>query len=264
MPAWAQRAGQLPEDLEEVGISQRLDEQLPLDLRFRDANGRAVRLGDYFHPERPVMLSLVYYECPMLCTVVLNGLLETLREMDWTPGEQFELVTVSIDPQEPPRLAQVKKQNMIRALGRPEAAAGWHFLTGEPAAVAELTERVGFRYRYLPESGEFAHPAALFVITPDGRISRYLFGVNHPPRTVRLSLVEAADGKIGSPVDQFLLYCYSYDAAEGRYTPVAMRIMRVAGGLTAIVLGTALVGLWRLDLRRRARARVDDKSEVGS
>jgi len=252
--AEAQRAEPLPEDLEDVGVTERLDTPVPLELELRDERGQSVRLSDYFDSRRPVLLSLVYYECPMLCTLVLDGMLRVLQELDWTPGEQFEIVTVSIDPRETPELAQQKKATYLAAYGRPAAAPGWHFLTADAPAIGRLTDAVGFRYRYLEDRGEFAHPAVLFVLTPEGRLSRYLFGVQHDPRTLRLSLVEAAAGRIGSPMDKFLLYCYRYDADAGRYAPVALKIMRLGGGASALVLGAFLIGLWRREaLKRRVK-----------
>lgn len=252
-PAAAQRVEQAPADLDEVGVTQRLDEQLPLDLAFVDDRGAPVVLGDYFRPGKPVLLTLAYYKCPMLCTLVLDGMVQSLREIDWVPGDEFEVVTVSIDPRETPELAREKKQTYVRSYGRERAADGWHFLTGEPTSIEALAEAVGFRYRYLEDRGEYAHPAALFLLTPDGRISRYLFGVNHDPKTVRLSLVEASEGKIGSAIDKFLLYCYRYDAEEGRYAPVAMQIMRVGGTLTAVLLGVVLLAFWLKEARQRRK-----------
>jgi len=241
----------VPEHLEEVGITQHLDAQLPLDLEFLDENGRSVRLGDYFEEDKPVLLSLIYYRCPMLCDLVLEGKVEALAAIGWTPGEQFEVLSVSIDPREKPAMGQMEKQKVIAALGDPAAALGWHFLTGTPQSIEALTETIGFRYRYLEDRQEFAHSAALYVITPQGKISRYLFGVRHDPQTLRLSLVEAAEGGIGSTVDQFLLYCYRYDATEGAYAPVAMRIMRLGAGLAAVVLAIALLGFWAREMKSR-------------
>jgi len=185
----------------------------------------------------------------------LNAMTETMREMDWIPGDEFRVVVATIDPRETPDLAREKKAAHVQSYGEPEAAAGWHFLTGDAESIAALADAVGFRYNYLPEENEFAHPAAQFVITPGGRVSRYLFGIKHDPQTVRLSLVEASEGKIGSVVDQFLLYCYRYDDEAGKYTPVAWKIMRLGAGLTIVVVGTVLGTLWWREIRRRRRER---------
>jgi protein SCO1/2 len=256
LPAAAQRSEPLPQDLEEIGVTQNLDAALPLDLEFVDEKGQPVKLGDYFDSDRPVLLSLVYYECPMLCTLVLDGMVRVMEEMEWVPGDQFDVVTISIDPEETTQLAQQKKEAYIRSYGKPEAAAGWHFLTGEEDAIRSVADTVGFRYRYLEENGEYAHPAVLFVLTPEGRVSRYLFGVQHDPQTLRLSLVEASEGGIGSPVDKFLLYCYRYDPDEGRYAPVAMQMMRVGGGTTIVLLGGILLTFWLREARQRRRKRL--------
>jgi len=256
LPCVAQLAEPLPEDLEEIGVSQNLNAQIPLELEFTDDAGRRVALADYFDSERPVLLSLVYYECPMLCTLVLDGMVRVLEEMDWVPGKQFEIVTISIDPGEGTELASTKKKNYLRSYGVPEAAEGWHFLTGDAGAIDVLADTIGFRYRYLEDRDEYAHPAVLFVLTPEGKVSRYLFGVQHNPRTLRLSLVEAGRGGIGSPVDKFLLYCYRYNPEDGRYAPVALRMMRLGGGLTVLVLGTVLISFWLREARHRKRKRL--------
>ena len=253
-PADAGRVEPLPAPLQAIGVDQRIDQLVPLDLVFSDERGGPVRLGSLFRAERPVLLNLVYYECPMLCTLVLDGLIEVLAEMDWVPGREFDIVTVSIDPREGPALATAKKQIYLRAYGRAEAASGWHFLTGDAAAIRDLAAAVGFRYNYVKQSDEYAHPAALFVLTPEGRISRYLFGVKHEPRTLRLSLVEASGGGVGSPVDSFLLYCYRYDSEEGRYAPVARKIMRVGGAVAVAVLGTFLLTYWLKEVRHKELA----------
>jgi protein SCO1/2 len=245
-------AAKTPPVLDGTGVDQKLDAALPLDLVFVDDAGRTVRLGELFDGERPVLLALVYYRCPMLCSLVLNGLTDAMRELEWTPGGEFRVVVATIDPSEGVDLARAKKAAYVEAYGRAATAGGWHFLTGDAEAIAALADAVGFRYKYIPSEGEYAHPAVQFVITPDGRVSRYLFGVRHEPETVRLSLVEASEGRIGSVVDQFLLYCYRYDAATGRYTPVAWRIMRVGAGLTVVVLGLVLgTWFWREARQRR-------------
>lgn len=250
----AQPADQLPRELEGVGITEHLDEQVPLELEFVDESGRTVRLGDYFDGHRPVILTLNYYRCPMLCTLQLNGLIDGLREMGWTPGEQFEIVTVSIDPAETPSLAKAKKQSYMSEYGRPSAASGWHFLTGKQKEITALAEAVGFGYRWNPDRNQWMHAAALFICTPDGKLSRYLYGVLYEANTLRLSLVEASAGKIGSSLDRIILYCYQYDASEGRYGLAALNVMRVGGGLTLLVLGMSLVPFWVREARRRRKA----------
>jgi protein SCO1/2 len=250
-PAPAQLANQVPPQLEEVGIEEHLDAKLPLDLEFRDESGKVVTLGDYFDGVKPVILTLNYYKCPMLCGLQLNGLLDGLMELDWTPGQEFELVTVSINPLETPALAAEKKQNYLRRYGRPSAASGWHFLTGREPEIRQLASTLGFGYTLDRETGEYAHAAAIFVSTPEGRVARYLYGIEYPPKRLRLALLEASEGEIGSTLDQLILYCFHYDPSSRRYSPVAMNIMRLGAGATAVVLGLTLGGFWVRDLRRR-------------
>ena len=252
-PAQAQLLQDQPEDLEGVDVVERLSETLPLDLEFKNERGRTIRLGDYFGKERPVILVLAYYECPMLCSLVLNGMAKGLKGLDWVPGEKFEIVTVSIDPREGPDLARFKKQEYLRELKLPGAEQGWHFLTGKESDVRALADAVGFKYRYVKARDEYAHPAVLTLSTPEGVISRYLYGIKFEPRDLRLSLVEASEGKVGSTLDRFLLYCYHYDATAGRYAPVAKNIMRVGGALTVLVLGGALLVFWARELRRKRK-----------
>jgi protein SCO1 len=238
--------GGTPDVLKEVRIDQKLGAQVPLDLRFRDEAGREVRLADYFAKGRPVVLSLVYYECPMLCNQILNGLVGTLEAVSFTPGQEFEVVTVSFDPRETPELAAAKKETYLRRYRRTGAEGGWHFLTGDKEAVERLAEAVGFGYVWDERSEQFAHASAIMVATPDGVLSHYFYGIEYPPKELRLALVEASGGKVGSPVDQLILYCYHYDPTAGRYGPAIMNIMRAAG--VATVFGVvALV----LALRRR-------------
>lgn len=247
----AERQEPLPPDLSGVGIVERPGAALPLELAFVDEEGKPVALRDSFGAGRPVLLTLAYSRCPMLCTLVLDGLAEALSELSLTPGRDYELVTVSIDPREPPVLARQKKERYVGALGRPEAHAAWHFLTGREEAIRRLADSLGFGYRYLPDRNEYAHPAAVFVATSDGRLSRTLYGVRFDPRTVRLALVEAGEGKVGSAVDRILLYCYHYDAASGRYAPAALRAMRAGGAATVLLLGVLLGALWLKEARRR-------------
>ncbi len=246
--------------LQRVGIDQKLGASVPLDLAFRDEEGRAVRLGTYFG-EKPVILSLVYYECPMLCTLILNGLVRSLRALSFTAGKEFTVLTVSFDPREGSELAAAKKQAYMRVYGRPEAERGWHFLTGEEAAIRRLTEAVGFRYAFDSETGQFAHASGIMVLTPQGRIARYFYGIEYAPRDLRLGLVEAAQGKIGSPVDQILLYCYHYDPKVGRYSLIVMNVLRLAGVATVLVLGGFLVVMFRRDRRMSLRRRGESPSE---
>jgi protein SCO1/2 len=251
--AGAQVAGPVPEPLRDVGVEERLSEPVPLDLEFRDETGEVVTLRQYFDRGRPVLLTLNYYKCPMLCGLQLNGLAEGLEQLSFTPGAEFEIVTVSINPLETPALAAEKKQNYIRKMGRPAAAAGWHFLTGHEPQIEALADAVGFRYAYDPETGEYAHAAAVVVATPDGTIARYLYGIEYPQKNLRLALLEAADGTIGSPFDQLVLYCFHYDPSSRRYAPVAMNIMRVGGAATVVVLGLTLGLLWARETTRRGR-----------
>lgn len=244
LPATAQ-----PAALREVAIEQRLGAQVPLDLAFRDEAGRAVTLGDYIGT-RPVVLALAYYECPMLCTLVLNGMVRALRALTFDIGDEFEVLTVSFDPTETPALAVAKKATYLEHYGRPGAAAGWHFLTGAGPEIERLAHAVGFQYTWLPDQEQFAHAAAIMVLTPDGKVARYFYGVEYPPRDLRLGLVEAADGTIGSPVDQVLLYCFQYDPASGTYAAVALNMVRLGGIATLLALGGFV-----LLSRRRERGR---------
>jgi len=254
-----QRAERLPPELEGVGITERLNELLPLELEFTDENGKNVKLGDYFSAGRPVLLTLNYYACPMLCTLQLNGLVEGLRGMSWTPGRQFEMVTVSFDPRETYRLARLKKQSYIEEYGRPAAAKGWHFLVGREKNIKALTESAGFGYKWNEDRQEFIHLAATYVYTPEGRLSRILYGVMYEPNTLKLSMVEASEGKVRSGLDRILLYCFHYDADAGRYAPAAMNIMRVGGGLTALLLGGGLSLFWMREARKRRTATTESQ-----
>jgi protein SCO1/2 len=247
------RTDPVPPVLREVGVLEHPDGRLPLDLPFADESERAVTLGAYLAPKRPLILTLNYYRCPMLCTLELNGLVEGLAALDRTIGREFDVVTVSIDPKETAALAREKKQAYLAAYGRPAAASGWHFLTGPAASIEALSEAVGFAATYDPVSDQYAHPAVVFLITPDGRISRYLYGLRFEPKTLQLGLTEASEGRIGSAWDRFLLYCYHYDSRQGRYALAAMKLMRVGGIATVLIFGAVLSSLW-LKERRRTRA----------
>ena len=234
-----------PPGLEGVGIDQRLNEPVPLNLTFKDEQGKTVHLSDYFQDGRPVILNLVYYQCPMLCTEVLNGLTAALKVIGFVPGKQFEIVTLSIDPRETPQLAANKKESYLKRLGNPNAAQGWHFLTGEQSQIKALADAIGWRYQYDPKLDQFAHAAGIVLVTPQGRIAQYYYGVDYSARDMRLGIVEASQNKIGSLADEVLLYCYHYDPRSGRYGATIINIMRLAGIATVLVLGGSMVLLFR-------------------
>jgi protein SCO1/2 len=239
-----QNIGVRPDLLKDVGIDQKLNASVPLDLTFRDENGQTATLRQYFDG-KPVVLSLVYYNCPMLCTQVLNGLERSLKDVPMDIGDQFNVVTVSIDPTERPVLASAKRALYTGLYGRPGATIGWHFLTGDEAQIKQLANAVGFRYAYDPESKQFAHASAIMMLTPQGKISRYLYGIQYSSRDLRLGLVEASEGKIGTPVDQILLFCYHYDPATGKYSLLISRILKAAAAFTVLVIGVGIFLLAR-------------------
>ena len=242
-----------PAALKNVGIDQKLNNQLPLDLHFRDETGRDVRLGEYFG-KKAVILTPVYYGCPMLCSQILSGLVSGLKPVSFTAGKEFEVLAVSFDPSETPALAQEKQKNYVARYGRAGSENGFHFLTGDEPAIKALTDALGFRYTYDPRTKQFAHASGVMVATPDGRISRYLYGVDYAPRNLRLSLFEASERKIGSPVDELLLFCYHYDPATGKYGAIAMNFLRLAAGATLLGIVTLILTLSRKgpkDLRHR-------------
>ena len=259
LPAAAQVQQGRPAALRDVGFDQRLGEALPLDVALRDEAGRDVRLGDYFG-KRPVVLSFVYYDCPMLCTLTLNGLTAALGVLSFDAGREFEIVTVSFDPRDTPAAAAKKKQTYLARYKRPSAGAGWHFLTGKPEDIARLTRAVGFRYAWDQETKQFAHPAGIVVATPEGKIARYLFGIEYAPRDLRLALVESASGKIGNPIDDVALYCYTYDPMTGRYGMAIMRLVRLGGVVTVLVLAGFVVSMLR---RERAAASKTPSGRAG-
>jgi protein SCO1 len=250
-PVQAERQDTLPPELEGVGVREHLGAQVPLDTELVDETGAPVRLSSYFHLGRPVLLTLNYYECPMLCTLQLNGLVDALRSLAWTPGREFEIVTVSINPLESPALARAKKGHYLESLERPAAAQGWHFLTGRQPAIRAVADSVGFAYRYDVATGQYVHAAAFMLLTPDGTVARYLYGVLLEPETLRLALVEAGRGAVGTTRDQLILTCFHYDGGQGRYVVAAGRLMRLGAGGAALLLGGWL-GAWWLAERRRA------------
>lgn len=235
---------ELPQALQGIGFDQKLNAQIPLDLTFTDDTGRQVNLNDYFG-RRPVILVLAYYQCPRLCTLVLNGLVQGMLEMPFTPGEDFEVVTVSFDPRETWDLAASKKESYLRRYGRPGGKEGWHFLTGQEPQIRQLAESVGFRYRYDPVQKQYIHASGIMILTPQGRVSRYFYDVRYSGRDLRLGLVEASQNKIGSAVEQVLLFCFHYDPALGKYSASVMNLVRVGGVLTMLSIAAYVYFLTR-------------------
>ena len=239
----------LPGALEGVGIDQRLNSQLPLDVNLRDEYGRNVKLRDYFQSGKPVLLAPVYYRCPMLCTQILNGVAGSLKAVSLVPGQDFEVVAVSFDPKDTAEIAAAKKQMYLKRYGRANSANGWHLLTGDEAQVKQLMDAAGYHYRYDPKTDQYAHASGIMLVTPEGRLSRYFYGIEYAPRDVRLGLVEASQNKIGNPVDQILLFCFHYDPATGKYGAVAMNIVRAAGAGFVLICGGFLAIVLRRDVR---------------
>jgi protein SCO1/2 len=235
----------LPQELEGVDIEEKLGATVNLDLEFTAENGYQVPLRKFFKSGKPVILNLVYYRCPMLCNLVLNGQTEVMKDLAWTAGDQFEVVTISIDPQERFNLAQAKKKWYVETYGRPEAANGWHFLTDYQGNVARLAKQVGFNYKWDPRQEQWAHAAAIMLLTPEAKVSRYLYGVRYKERDLRLALTEASEGKLGTVGDRLLLFCFHYDPQAKSYVPFARNLMRAGGAASVVVLGMVLTFLWR-------------------
>ena len=226
-----------PPGLKNVGMRQNLNQPIPAGLTFTDDLGRSVRLGDYFG-KKPIILNLVYFTCPMLCGEVLSGLENSLRMMKFDVGKEFDVITVSFDPHDTPEAAAKKKSEFLRRYKRPGAEQGWHFLVGHQDAIDSLTKAAGFDYEYDPKTRQFAHTAAILILTPEGRIAQYYYGIEYPPKDLRLGLVEAGAGKIGNVVDALLLYCYHYDPEQGKYSATILRVLRLAGVATMLFIGT--------------------------
>ncbi|MGC1686748.1 MAG: SCO family protein [Candidatus Acidiferrales bacterium] len=239
-----QSAGVRPELLRDVALDQKLNDSIPLDLTFRDEKGRTVGLRSFFG-QKPVILTLVYYQCPMLCTQVLNSLAHSLKEVPLELGKDFQVVTVSIDPAENTVMAETKRQLYVGMYARPGVEQGWHFLTGDAPQIKALAAVVGFHFAYDSTTKQFAHPSGIMVLTPDGRLARYFYGIKYPPRDLRFGLEEASAGKIGSPVDQILLYCYHYDPATGKYGILISRVLQIAGLVTMLALALLIAILLR-------------------
>ncbi|HEX7798677.1 MAG TPA: SCO family protein [Vicinamibacterales bacterium] len=243
-------ASSVPAPLREIGFDQHLDQVLPLDAQFVDEHGQTVRLGQYFG-SKPVVLAFVYYTCPMLCLQVLNATASTLDVLSLDAGKDFEVVLVDFDPRETPAQAAAKKAEVLQRYKRPNADAGWHFLTGAEASIKRVTSAAGFRYKWDDQTKQFAHPTGIIVVTPDGRPARYLFGIEYGPRDVRFALLEASAGRIGSVADALLLYCYHYDPMTGRYGVYVMRTLRIAGVLTVLLIATFVIVMVRREKSER-------------
>jgi protein SCO1/2 len=256
-PAWSQDMNQpvtqgimsppanvRPPGLEHVGIEQRLNQQVPLNLAFRDETGKAVHLSDYFG-QKPVILNLVYYKCPMLCSEVMSGLTRSLKVIKFDAGNQFNVLSVSFNPSETPELAAAAKAQYMQRYGRPQDADGWHFLTGAQESIAALTQAVGFQYQYDPKTDQFAHATAIMVLTPEGRVAQYYYGVEYSPKDLRLGLIQASNHKIGNLVDEVFLYCYHYDPSTGKYGAIISRVLKLSGLATILFLGGMVLILFR-------------------
>ena len=242
---------EVPAALKDIGITEKLGSKISIqELTFKDEDGKDVQLAKFFSSKRPVLLNLVYFECPNLCSFVLNGLVDSLKPLSWTPGNEFEIVTVSIDPHEKSLLAAKKKANYLRSYGRPGAAPGWHFLTGEEKQIKKLASEVGFGYRYNEEERQYAHSAAQFVLTPEGKISRYLYGIENSEKDLRLALLEASNGQIGTIVDRFMLFCYRYDPQSRKYSVYITKLMQTGCAGTVVIFGSYLAVFWRRQRRR--------------
>ena len=252
-----------PPELKDIGVDEKSGQTIPLDLKFADESGKSVALRDLLHKGRPVVLQLSYFGCPMLCDMISNGMVDSLNNLTLTMGQDFDAINLSFDPNETPTLANLKKQSFLAKYNRPAGAQSWHFLTGDAKSIAKLTDAVGYRYKWVERQRQFSHPAVLILLTPDGKISRYLYGVKYDPQTLRLSLVEASQGKIGTTIDKLLLTCFHYDSYAGKYNLAAMNLMRGAGVLTVIVLAS-VIGIALVREKRRRRADVILRDSDGS
>lgn len=248
----------MPDELQGVGVDEFAGDKLPLDLKFLDHRGQPVTLGHYFRSNRPVILSLNYSNCPMLCNMQLTGLTTALQELEWSAGKEFQVVSISIDPLETTHRAAQSHQRYLQMYGRPGTGDGWNFLVGRQAEIDRISNALGFRYRYIREKKEYSHPSVFVMCTPDGRISRYVYGVEFAPRTLQLSLVEAGEGVIGTTWDRILLYCLHYNSTAGQYTPAAWKLVRIGGIATLITI----LGMWWRFSRRRSVLRSRPEAET--
>jgi protein SCO1/2 len=257
------RMEETPDELKNVGSDERLGAPVPLDLAFTDSAGGEITLGQVVDGTKPVLLTMNYSNCPRLCSLQLNGLFRGLDKLAWDLGNQFRMITVSIDPNEPASRAAETKRKYLEGYGREAGAGGWWCLVGREENIRRLADAVGFRYVYVEETKQFAHAAVTIVLTPDGRVSRYLYGIEYDPQTLRLALVEAGEGKVGSTVDKVLLFCFRYDSAAGKYAPAAQKIMTAGASLFAVLLGGALLTFWGREALRARRARRHAPAEQG-
>ncbi|MEE9553231.1 MAG: SCO family protein [candidate division Zixibacteria bacterium] len=258
----AQIADYNPAELQEIDVIEHPGETIPLDLVFTNEYGDTVRLSEYFNRGKPVILTLAYYECPMLCTLVLNGMTDGVRDLGWFPGDKFQMITVSIDPKESSELAAGKKKTYLDNLSMPINEDGWAFLVGEESQSKMLADAIGFEYYYDEKNKQYAHPAAAFVITEDGRISRYLYGIEFKSRDLKLALMEASRGKIGSTIDRIILYCFHYDPKAGGYVIFAANVMKLGGGFTLLSLVIFLSALWVMERRKKSVATLAEQKET--
>lgn len=247
----------LPSELEGIGVDEKFGQKVNLDLEFTAENGYQVPLRQFFNSGKPVIVNLVYYRCPMLCSLVLNAQTKVMKELAWSAGNEYEVVTISIDPQEMFNLAVAKKKWHLEQYDRPEAAQGWHFMTDYQGNAKRLANQLGFNYRWDAKTEQWAHAAAIMVLTPDGTVSRYLYGLEYRPRDLRLALAEASEGKLGTVGDKLLLFCFHYDPVSRSYVPFARNLMKAGGLMTVLVMGTILTFLWRRERRRTAASLPD-------
>lgn len=244
-------AHQLPAELTKVGVDEHLGAQIDLNMEFKNEGGQLVPLRSFFHGHKPVLMAMVYYNCPSLCNLHLNGLTDQFKQLKWTTGRDFEVVAISMDPSETPELAAKKKANYMASYGRPDGEEGWHFLVGSTENVAKFANQVGFRYQWLPDKKQFAHASVAYVITPDGKISRYLHGVMPEVNTIKMSLLEASDGKIGSIVEQVLMFCFQFDPKKGKFTLYAWNLLRIGAIFVVLLMGLLLVPVWRREFSQK-------------
>lgn len=235
-------------------MEEQLGQTVPGDVIFRDESGKEVELGQYLDGKEPILLNFVYHNCPMLCNLVMDGMAQSFKGLEWVPGKQFQVVTISFAPNEGPELAARQKKHYLEVVGKPEAAAGWHFLTGTEPQIQKLARAIGFEFKYIEEKKEYAHPAAIIFLSGSGKITRYLYGVEFPPRNVRAALVEASEGKVGTPIDQVFLFCFHYDPSENSYVLSAIKLMKAGGLLTLLALGSVLLVFWRRERRANSNS----------